>query len=62
MVGVDFSGRLIDAAMQFQEKGEMVWKINEEEEWKMRLPDDIKFNNVIFKQVLLGVFLPQKIS
>ena len=51
MVGIDFSGRLIDAAMQFQEKGEMVWKVNEEKEWKLRLPDDIKFNSVTFKQV-----------
>ena len=51
MVGIDFSGRLMDAAMQFQEKGEVVWKVDGEEEWTMKLPDDIKFNSVTFKQV-----------
>ena len=41
----------MDAAMQFQEKGEVVWKVDGEEEWTMKLPDDIKFNSVTFKQV-----------
>lgn len=55
VVGVDFSGRLMDAACQFQEKGEVVWK-DGEEEWSLRLPDDIKFTNVIFKQVILRIY------
>ena len=45
--------------MQFQEKGEMVWKVDGEKEWKLRLPDDIKFNSVTFKQVKQDRFLPQ---
>ena len=51
VVGVDYSGRLIAAANEFQSKGYSVWGEGEEET-TFNLPlEDVSTDNVVFKQV-----------
>ena len=54
VIGIDYSGRLIDAALQFQEKREVEWGSGEDR-WTLALPDEMQFNSVNFKQVRNGV-------
>ena len=56
MVGVDYSGRLIDAALQLQSNQEVVWAASDGEttQWSMKLPECVSRNSmdsVVFKQV-----------
>ena len=48
VLGIDYSGRFIDAALQFQKKGYLEWTDGEMIEW--RLNEQIP-RNVVFKQV-----------
>ena len=52
VVGVDYSGRLIDAALQFQDKREVDW-MDGDTLWSLKLPEEVKGvpEFVVFKQV-----------